>query len=145
MGLTGVTKKQIDSKGRLNVPKKLRMLFDGQSSSGVTILKIDGCLQIYPQVMWAKLQESIENLSPFAERTRKLQRFWGMRSDQVTIDSEGRISLTKDQKDYAGIDRDVVIVGAINKVEIWSPETWIKAAGDAPALEELADEMSQEI
>ncbi|MBN1355860.1 division/cell wall cluster transcriptional repressor MraZ [bacterium] len=141
-GLTGITRKQIDGKGRLSIPKKLRDLLTGTNGMEITLLKIDGCLQLYPQSMWTQVETAIDALSPFAERTRKLQRFWGMRSDQVVVDPEGRINLSPDQKEYAGIDRDVMIIGAINKVEIWNPERWEKVTGESPSLEELADEMA---
>jgi len=143
VGLTGVIQKRIDSKGRLSIPKKLRALLLDDPDTGFTLLKLDGCLQLYPNRTWAELQEKMGLLSPFAERTRKLQRFWGMQSDLIELDSEGRVTLSKDQKQYAGIEDDVMVVGAINKVEIWSVGSWRSMMLDAPKLEEIANEIAE--
>lgn len=142
MSLTGVTQKRIDSKGRLSVPKKLRDLLVNGVDDEITVLKLDGCIQLYPRRTWAEIRGKIEELSPFDQRTRKLQRFWGMNSDCLIMDNEGRITLSRDQKVYAGIKRDVILVGAINKVEIWELEIWQKMMTTAPELADVASEVA---
>ena len=142
MGLNGVVEKKIDSKGRLSIPKKLRDFLAPDDCEEITLLKLDNCIQLYPNSTWSSIQNKIESLSPFDSRTRQLQRFWGMNADQLSIDAEGRIILSKDQKLYAEIDTEVVLVGAINKVEIWSSERWQQLMSGAPKLEEVAGEVS---
>ena len=144
MVLTGVKEKRIDSKGRLSIPKKLRSVLSVEVESEFMVLKLDGCLQAYPLRYWSYLQDRIERLSPFQDRTRRLQRLWGMNADRMSLDGEGRITLREDQKDYAGITQDVVLIGAINKVEIWAPVRWRKMVDDAPRLEEIANDIDSQ-
>ncbi len=139
MALTGVVKKSIDSKGRLSIPKKMRRVI--APDDDVIVLKLDGCLQMYPPDGWIGVQSRIEQLSPFKEKTRRLQRLWGMNADQIALDAEGRLVLTEDQREYAKINNDVVIIGAINKVEIWAMEEWQKMIQEVPSLEDVANEI----
>ncbi len=142
MSFTGIIKKRIDAKGRLSIPKKLRDQLMPDSQGEVMLLMIDGCLELYPARMWRHIQEKMENLSPFDQRTRRLQRFWGMRTDEVSMDSEGRISLTRDQKQYAGISDEVAIIGAMNKVEIWGIEKYRELIEREPDVEVMANEIA---
>ncbi|MBN1551221.1 hypothetical protein JW979_07120 [bacterium] len=140
--LGGKFLKQIDSKGRLSIPKKLRDAI-AENGDEIVIMKLDGCLQLLSTKHWVNLQERIEHLSPFDERTRFLQRFWGMQMETASIDSEGRIILTSDQKIYAGINKDVVIVGAINKLELWAAEKLETLLKNAPSPEAIANEIAK--
>jgi MraZ protein len=145
VGLSGIIEKRIDPKGRISIPKRLRDQLVGDGEEEVTLLKLDNCLQLYPRRMWSKIQDKIEQLSPFDQQTRQLQRFWGMRTDEILIDIEGRLTLTRDQKQYAGILEDVVIVGAMNKVEIWSLERHRALTGNAPDVETMANEIAMKL
>ncbi len=142
MSLTGIFEKQIDSKGRVSIPKRMRERLGEGSEAIVTVLKIDSCLQIYPADEWDELVRHMERLSPFDERTRSLHRFWGMSTEEMKIDTEGRVSLSRDAKRYAGIESDVMIVGAINRIEIWSRDRWQSVLEKAPKLEDMANSLS---
>ncbi len=139
MALTGITEKRIDSKGRLSIPVRMRRGVSPDETGEVIVLKLDGCLQIYPILDWVELQSRIEELSPFQQQTRRLQRLWGMNADQLAMDGEGRLTLTREQKEYADITGIVVLIGAINRIEIWSRDKWHDMMQDSKSLEELAE------
>ena len=142
MALNGLSERQIDAKGRLSLPKKMRRLLLGTDSADIIVLKMDDCLQIYPAESWEHIQSKITGLSPFNAKTRILQRLWGMSSDTMSLDSEGRISLTSEQKEFAGIKEQVVVIGAINKIEIWSKKRWDTVVPIMPTLENLSNEVA---
>ena len=141
--LAGRVQKSIDGKNRVNVPKKFldRLTVDGKKE--VYLLCLDGCIQIYNVEMWSKLASKINELDPFDPDSRMLQRVWGSHMEQQTLDREGRVLLGEAVKRYAEIDREVIIVGAINKVEIWGLEKYEREMPKAPSPEEIARRISR--
>lgn len=111
----------VDGKGRLIIPSKLR------SSLGdrffVTI-GLDHCLFAYNEENWLKFQNHISSLPLSKKDARRLQRsFFAMAAD-VTTDKQGRILIPAKLREYAGLDKDVVLLGLANRVEIWSKERY---------------------
>lgn len=142
--LAGRVEKTTDSKNRVNLPKKFldRLTIDGREE--VVLLCLDGCIQVYNLEMWSKLGEKINSLDPFDLRSRMLQRVWGSHMEQQVLDREGRILLTEGLKRYAGIEKRVMIVGAINKIEVWALEKYERMLVDAPSPEDIARRITEE-
>ncbi|MBN2056727.1 division/cell wall cluster transcriptional repressor MraZ [bacterium] len=141
---SGRVRKQLDKKGRIVIPKRYRSVFLNQGDERLALLVMDGCIQIYPWHFWERIQDEILALPPLDPRTRELQRIWGGVLDQGEIDAEGRIKLDEELKREAHIVRDVVLVGAINKVEVWDPETYERYRDGLPSPEEVGRQMSQD-
>ena len=122
--LTGSYFNSIDNKGRVFIPTKLRCSLGER----IWLVKgIDTCLYIFTQESWSEFMNSyITNRTLKDAKSRKLQRFILGGSRELEVDRQGRINLPQDQIDYAGIDKDVVFVGCMDRIELWSAEAYEK-------------------
>ncbi|MHB0916107.1 MAG: division/cell wall cluster transcriptional repressor MraZ [Thermoleophilia bacterium] len=113
----------LDSKKRVAIPAKYRQqLPEGQVY--VTTLP-EGCLAVYPQSEWDDLvHESIGRLDPLPPEARRIRRGLSSHAEPCTPDKQGRITITTNQLEQTGIDKEVVFAGSINYFEIWSKDRW---------------------
>ena len=104
----------IDSKGRLIIPAKLR---EELSQSFVVTKGLDGCLFVYPQNAWQILEDKIKALP--LSKSRDLQRFFFSSAIDCSLDSQGRILISQNLREYATLLKDVTIIGVSERAEIW--------------------------
>ena len=112
----------LDAKNRLNVPAKFRAAF----SSGVVLAKgLEPCVAVWAPDTFERWTESfLSNLNPVSPERRKLTRYFAGSSFDVELDSAGRVTLNQALLQHAGIQKDVVIVGNLDHLEIWDRERW---------------------
>lgn len=111
----------LDAKNRLAMPARFR---DELGSSLVVARGIDRCISVYPLTVWLPLAERVSALSITDPDARLLRRmFFGQAAD-LSLDTQGRVLLPTDLVAYAGIERDAVIVGVGQSIEIWRPDRW---------------------
>lgn len=131
----GVTHLALDNKGRLAIPAKHRdsLASDGD---GRIVLTADPshCLLLYPLAAWEPIQQRLMALSSFNERIRALQRLLVGHADDVTLDSAGRILVPPALRQYATLDKHVVLVGQGNKFELWDQSQWLQRTEQAVLL-----------
>lgn len=120
MQLIGEYQHNLDTKGRVNFPAKLREALGAEFMlcKGLG----DSCLFVYSMEEWEKLSQKI-NSQPMA-KAKKLQRFLFSGATMAEPDKQGRILIPQNLRAYANLEKDVVIVGAANRAEIWDLETW---------------------
>ncbi|MGY0399443.1 MAG: division/cell wall cluster transcriptional repressor MraZ [Ostreibacterium sp.] len=118
----GETYLSIDSKGRMTIPSKHR---DDLTKLVVTPnpMPDERCLVIYPLNEWKKVEESIVS-QPNTTQIRKLKRVFVGKAEEFIVDAQGRVLLPASMRSFAGLDKKVVMVGQINKLEIWSESAW---------------------
>jgi MraZ protein len=123
----GVTNLNLDAKGRLQVPAKHRERLRDISGSSlvVTINPTDRCLWLYPQAEWQDVEHKVARLPTLKGNNVKLQRLLLGNAQEVDMDSQGRILLSSDLRDYAGLEKRVSMVGQGRKFEIWSESAWL--------------------
>lgn len=114
----------IDNKGRLSVPSKFREILTTNFDERLIITNYDGCLWAYPVAEWQKLEEKVNARPQFDETVRLFQRVFISAAVEAPIDGSGRILIPPTLREYAGISKDVVLVGMTNRIEIWSRERW---------------------
>ena len=136
--LIGEYSHTLDAKGRINFPARLR---DDLGEQFIITKGLDTCLSAYPMAEWRRLEEKLREL-PRA-KSRVVQRFIFAGAVEVTPDKQGRIVIPSNLRDYAGIERDVVIIGASDRVEIWDAGRWAKECGELTA--ELVAETMDEL
>ncbi len=124
--LTGTYNNQLDDKGRLNFPAKMRVEMGG---SFVITRWFDGCIVAFPQERWEEMSEKLNNLPPMT-KIRKTNRFFFSNLEDVTPDKQGRILIPATLREHAGIDKEVVIIGAGAYAEIWSKTSYEKVCED---------------
>jgi len=111
----------IDAKGRVALPARYRE----RLASGVVVTRgFDACLLVYPLEQWTPLAERVASLSISDPDVRALRRLLFADAADLDLDRQGRILLPASLRDYAGLDREAVVVGMHSFIEIWSPEAW---------------------
>ncbi|MDP2207947.1 MAG: division/cell wall cluster transcriptional repressor MraZ [Bacteroidota bacterium] len=121
----GTYKYSVDSKGRLNIPSKLRkQLTDDIKDHFVIMRGFDKCLFVYPINIWADVEAEFIKLSAYNSEDRQLERTIYANLSEVELDSQARISIPPDLREYAQIDSDALIIGIRNRIEIWNPKIY---------------------
>jgi MraZ protein len=131
---------RIDAKGRLPVPAAFRRLLAEDGSVVVTLL--DSCLAAYAPREWARLEGQLAALPAFSRPVKALTRLLASRAADCEIDVQGRILLPPALRQAAGLGRDAVVVGVLNRFEVWSPQGWEAFVRES---EKLLDDVSLDI
>ncbi|MBO4766547.1 MAG: division/cell wall cluster transcriptional repressor MraZ [Lachnospiraceae bacterium] len=124
----------VDAKGRVIVPVKFREKLGEQF---IVALGIDCCLNIYPMDEWLKLLEKLDTNLPGTDGGRKLLTFLSANSEPVEMDKQGRVILPQELRERVGITKDIVSVGALDKIKMFSKEAWDQY-NDSVSREEIA-------
>jgi len=122
----GINSATLDAKGRMALPTRVRELV-AELSGGQLVVTIDTrerCLLLYPLSLWEEVQRKLENLPNVNPRSRTLQRLLIGHATDLEPDANGRVLLPQKLREYAELDKKLVLVGQGNKVEIWSEPRW---------------------
>ena len=111
----------IDTKWRLIIPAKFRELLGEEL---VLTKGLDGCLSIYPMDEWNAFEEKLKALPLTNKSARTFSRFFVAGAASCELDKQGRILVPATLREFAGLEKDVVLTGNINRIEIWSKEKW---------------------
>lgn len=111
----------IDPKGRLSIPSKYREVLGDEF---VVSKGMDGCLFVYANEEWKVFEEKLASLPLINQEARQFARFFLSGAQSVTVDKQGRILMPQDLRDFAGLEKDVVLAGMGGRIEIWSLERW---------------------
>ena len=112
----------LDSKNRIIVPSKLR---EGLGDKFVITKGLDGCIYAYTISEWEILENKLKTLPLTNRDARAFVRFFFSGACIVELDKQGRGLIPQNLKEYAGIEKDIVSIGVLSRVEIWSKEKWI--------------------
>ena len=125
----GISNILIDTKGRLSMPSKYRdtILASAAGQIVITVDHADKCLLIYPMDQWLKVEQALMNLPNVNRRVRNMQRLILGHAAELELDVQGRVLLPAPLREYAGIDKRVVLVGQVNKFELWDADHWQQA------------------
>lgn len=117
----------LDPKGRFLLPAGFkRQIPEGENTRFVINRGFEKCLSLYPMASWQPLYDQISTLNDFDPKVREFRRYFLNGATIVEPDSAGRLLLPQSLKDYAGLDRDIVLAAAVNKLEIWDASTYKK-------------------
>ena len=119
--LMGEYHHNIDEKNRLIIPSKFR---DDLGDSFVVTRGIENCLFVYPKEEWEKIVNKLTDI-PFTKKdARVFMRFFLSGATTSEFDKQGRVNITSPLIDYANINKECVIIGAGDRLEIWALEAW---------------------
>ena len=135
--MTGTYEHAIDAKGRLFIPAKLR---EELGVSFYLAMGVDACLAIYPQETWERFTEKFASL-PMSQS--KAMRPLFANASKCELDSQGRIVVPQKLRQYAALDKDVVIIGVNDRAEIWSAESWHAQEEEEMTPEKMAACMAE--
>ncbi|MBC8174811.1 MAG: division/cell wall cluster transcriptional repressor MraZ [Candidatus Marinimicrobia bacterium] len=120
---TGEYLYSIDAKDRVNIPSKFRNALTPKNKNIFYITRgMDQCIVAYPLEEWKKVQDGLRNLSSASKVYRSFIRSITRYAAQVKFDKQGRIQLTQVLKNYAQLEKEVTIIGMVNKIELWNPD-----------------------
>ncbi|MFO6423288.1 division/cell wall cluster transcriptional repressor MraZ [Motilimonas sp. KMU-193] len=126
--LRGAQGINLDSKGRFAIPTKYRdWLFD--ECQGQLVCTVDICspsLLLYPLHEWLEIEKKLSKLSSMQPQERRLQRLLLGYATDCELDKAGRILLTAPLRQYAGLDKKMMLVGQLNKFELWDEAKWLE-------------------
>ncbi|WP_151735848.1 division/cell wall cluster transcriptional repressor MraZ [Paenibacillus tengchongensis] len=111
----------IDDKGRIIIPAKFRELL---GASFVATRGLDSCLFVYPMEEWGIMEQKLKSLSLMKSDARAFSRFFFSGATECVWDKQGRVNLPANLRQYAKLDKDCVILGVSNRVEIWNKGLW---------------------
>lgn len=113
----------IDPKGRISIPAKLRKYLSPEAQNNFVLTRgTDLCIDFYPLDEWKKLVESkLHRLNSFNPKDAMFMRMFLQKASEDSLDSQGRVLLPKSLLDYAGIEKEVLILGVGSKIELWNP------------------------
>ena len=129
----------LDSKNRIIVPSKLR---EELGSKFVITKGLDGCLYAYPLDEWKKLEDKMKTLPLTNKDARAFVRFFFSGACEVEIDKQGRGLIPQNLKEYAAIEKEIVSIGVLQRVEIWSKERWNEYNESDIDFDSIAEKMS---
>ncbi len=129
LGFCGTYNCTIDDKGRLLIPAKIQPGdFEAPQKRGIAAgevlvltLGLDGCLSLYPQQEWATIQSRLESLSFTKRDYRFFNRLLHQYTNPVRVDRAGRILIPEALRELAGLQKEALVIGANQAIEIWDP------------------------
>ena len=126
-GFLGEFESTLDTKGRFLLPAGLkRQLPEGENTRFVINRGFEKCLTLFPKQSWEPLYERISRLNDFDPKVREFRRYFLNGATEVELDSAGRLLLPNNLKEYAGLEKDIVLASAMDKIEIWSTDNYKK-------------------
>ncbi|GBD86337.1 cell division protein MraZ [bacterium BMS3Abin03] len=131
----GQFKYSVDSKGRISIPAKLRRHVAPDANETFIMTKGTAtCIDIYPLDQWQHIEEKLLKLNPFNPADAKFIRMISQFASEDTMDSQARILIPQPLIEYAKIEKEVLILGALKKIEVWNPkiyEEYINQTGES--------------
>lgn len=128
----------LDAKGRLIVPSKFR---EQLGDEFVVTKGLDGCSFVYPPSEWVKIEEKFQNIPLTTKDARKFARFFFAGAASCEVDKQGRTLIPTILREYASIEKEVVSVGVLNRVEIWDKDKW-QETNSYDDMDEIAEHMA---
>jgi MraZ protein len=138
--LLGEFSQRLDAKNRVTLPARFRAHF----ASGVVLTKgWDGCISVYNAGAWeAFVDQQLSRLDPFSREGRRLSRFLYGGALETELDGQGRVMLTAPLLEHARLDKQIVVAGLRDRLEIWDHEAWKRQEADWEEIEDVAERLA---
>ncbi|MDF2800119.1 MAG: MraZ protein [Anaerocolumna sp.] len=127
----------IDNKGRIILPSKFR---ETLGDDFVVTQGLDGCLFVYPNDEWLNFVAQLKNL-PGSKDARQLQRYFMAGAASCEVDKQGRFLIPSKLREQAALEKEIVFVGVLSKIEIWCKERW-DSNNNYENMDQIADHMA---
>lgn len=128
----------IDTKGRLIIPSRFR---EELGDDFVVTKGLDGCLFVFPDNEWRAFEEKLKALPLTNKSARQFARFFVAGATPCELDKQGRILLPQTLREFAGLEKDVVLTGMLNRIEIWSKTKWMENSS-YDDMDDIAEQMT---
>jgi len=128
----------VDTKGRLIIPSKFR---EDLGDEFVITKGLDGCLFVFPNHEWQTFEEKLKSLPLTNKSARQFARFFVAGATPCELDKQGRILLPGTLREFAGLEKDVVLTGMLSRIEIWSKSKW-NENNSCDDMDDIAEQMT---
>ncbi|MCK4519895.1 MAG: division/cell wall cluster transcriptional repressor MraZ [Candidatus Omnitrophica bacterium] len=137
---------KLDDKDRFILPAKFREKIKTLKEKKFFITRgLDGCLFLVPQEAWKRLEDKLRSLPFTKKQSRTFNRLYFSGASEIDIDTQGRIILPEYLKEFARIQREIVIIGVADRIEIWGKEGWDRFYQESKKrFEEMAENLFEE-
>lgn len=133
----------LDAKGRLSIPSKFRK---AAGDTFVLTLGLDRCLFLFPEAEWRRLERDLRALKFTSKDARFFKREMAANACVVVVDNHGRIVVPAELREQLGLERDVLVIGAFERIEIWSPEGYEQyRSGFGMSYEDVAEMLTDNL
>ena len=123
----GATKVNLDAKGRMAIPTRYRERLTSRCGGEIVVtVDKDHCLLIYPMPDWEELERKLVRLPSMNKVARNIVRIMVGYATEVDMDNNGRILVSRELRDFAGLDKSAMLIGQGNKFELWDEDSWIE-------------------
>ncbi|MEJ2158017.1 MAG: division/cell wall cluster transcriptional repressor MraZ [Desulfobacteraceae bacterium] len=140
----GISDHTLDAKGRIIIPSRFRDVIRAGGGDTVMITRMDRCLYAYSVNEWSKILDRIKDLAEKSDAMRRFRRVFVGGAFDCNCDKQNRVLIPPTLRDYAELDRDIVMVGVLDHFEIWSRDNWEKE-NEAMEKDMLKEEVRNEI
>ncbi len=137
----------VDTKGRINIPSKFRSSLSKENKNSLVITRgMDKCVWVYPLVIWKSIEDELRKLSSLSSVNRSFIRNTVRHASISKLDKQGRIALNQNIMTFSNITKNALIIGMVNKIEIWDPVFLSKADDnfskiDSSQFDDLSDKI----
>lgn len=130
----------LDPKGRLILPSKFREAL----SDGLVMIKgFENCIFIFSRAEWPKVEDKLRALPLLKKQARMLSRYLFSGTSEDKPDKQGRVMVPQNLRDHAELEKEIVIIGVANRLEVWSKANWERYSAEAKSsYEEVAEELA---
>ncbi len=130
-----------DAKGRINIPAKFRRSLDPEAKETfVAAPGLDGCVFLYPLDEWEIEEEKLRKLAFTNKRNRRFMREYLSLASEGTCDKQGRVTISSELLKRAEIEKDVLIIGVLDRIELWNPDKYEQQVEDSDeSFESIAE------
>lgn len=134
----------VDDKGRLSIPSRFREILARRRQRVLILTDFDSCVAAYPLDEWRQLEERIRKQSTLQKDVRAFLRLFYSGATESPVDGQGRILVPPHLRERAGVTREVMIIGVLNKIEIWSKARWEEFLARSPVtFEDVAARLAE--
>ncbi|MCD8324917.1 MAG: division/cell wall cluster transcriptional repressor MraZ [Clostridiales bacterium] len=127
----------VDAKGRIIMPAKFREILGEEF---VVTKGLDGCLFVYPNEEWENIENKFKELPHATKEARRFSRFFFAGAADCEVDKQGRVLIPSALREFAGLEKEVILVGVLNRIEIWNKERWQE--NELDDMDEIAEHMA---
>ena len=113
---------KIDDKGRFMLPSKFREIL--QEDEFVITRGLDNSIDLFPSSEWENIENELRKLKRTDSKHRAYQRFVLSAATKLTVDKQGRVNLPNSLTEHAKINKNIIVTGMVDKIEIWAEEIW---------------------
>lgn len=136
----GQAEYSVDSKGRIAIPARMRNALNPEANNSFTITRgFEQCILLFPLDEWARREAEIARLNTYRSEARSFVRTIMRWADEVTLDGQGRIVIPKNLIRFAGLRSEALIIGVLDRIEIWKPKTFAAQAEQEAEYSDVAE------